>query len=70
MKSVKIQPRGWLWQIIFPQKSSLYLSGFEIAVEFGFKQEAAGWGAKSYAGTQDIKEATCLLESLVLLVFL
>lgn len=40
MESVKVQPRGWLWQLIFPQKSSLYLSVFEIAVEFGFKQEA------------------------------
>lgn len=28
---------------------------------------AASWGAKSSAGTQDIKEATGLIESLVLL---
>lgn len=43
---------------------------FEIAAEFGFKHRkhmAAGWGAKTYVGTQDIKEATCIIESLVLL---
>lgn len=28
---------------------------------------AVSWGAKSYAGTQDIKEATCMIGSLVLL---
>lgn len=27
---------------IFPLKSSLYLSAFEVAVEFGFRQEAYG----------------------------
>lgn len=57
MESEKLQPRGRLWQVTFPQNSSLYLSVFEVAVEFGFKQEAygTGWGAKSCGRIQDIK---------------
>lgn len=41
-----------LWPLIFPWKSSLYFSVFEVVIEFGFKQEAYGSGL----GNWDIAE--------------
>lgn len=40
---------------------------WQLSLVSNRKHMAAGWGAKSCAGIQDIKEATCLIESLVLL---